>query len=484
MAEAKIITRVLINGVESYAGGPDVVQQVWEAGVPVVLDGLSFPWGRTSIVDQPDSSTVAFTLHQHITGDPAQVTLFEFVKAGSVVQIRSTGVASGRDVLVWAGMITTANITQVGDLELEAQVTGTDPAATIGNITVGDKPWPQEPAIDRFNRILSAAGIKTTQFVPEGGWSWQMRGTMDDSFHDVMVAFRDVDAQPPLDLLHSLAQSLGGVLWIVADETGPVVWMEDPGNRLGLQQVAVDGTTGAVSIIPLPASANGAAWSAENIDRSGIAWGQDPTQSVNVVDVAWKIPNGLNDQGNPDYLDATYEVRDTLTKVNTVQSLTVETELVDEFAASVLATHWLAEEHTGDWMISGLVIDTAVLGLDRDTIDPAGHLSMILDLLDVRLRVGYLLTLVDLPVWCPENPERSYYVEGGTYTWQAGRWILEINASPNAIGGSVTSADFADTVTVADFGSLRSRDLWGVAAPMDALTGMGGGRFGLGEFGI
>lgn len=459
----KITTRVLIDGVECYAGDVDSKSKAWDQGQPVALEPLSFTWGRNSIVDQPEASTCTFGLHQHITGDPDQVTLFGFVKAGAVIQVRSTAADTGRDVIVWAGSITTADVTQTGDLELEAAITATDPSTIIGNVDVGDEPWPKEDAVDRFNHITAAAGVKTAPFVPGGGWSWQLAGTIDPTIQTPQIAARDVDAQPPLGLLQDLAKSVGGVAWITADESGPVVWIEDPTQRKGLKQFQIDPTTGHVTIGQLsPELRDVNVIPAADIIRDPVTWTQDPTQAIKIVQVNWQQP-GIDQDGNPTVNTRVAQAYET--GASTPAVLTVDTELAAEGDANLLAFHWLAISATGTWLISGMSIDTACLNRPLPGADDAARLDRIMDLLDVRIRIGYRITVTNLPAWNPGGGIQSYHVEGGTYTWSAGRWQLEITASSNAIGGGAKFNEFPPGVKISDFSGLKGRDAWGVAPP-------------------
>lgn len=464
-----ITIRVSIDGLDAYAGGDDS----WELGTPTVLDGLTFGWGRDSIVDQPDSGTCPFTLHQHLTGDPGQVTLFDRVRAGAVVKIYSA--ADGAEVLSWSGKITSANVTQVNDNALAAGVTATDWVAPLSKRTIGADPWPEQSAGSRFNAIIAA----TRKL---GGLS-TLAASMDDSLKDRRVAFRDVDKQPPMDLLRNLAQTVGGIAWVTATGTGPSVWIEDPTARQGLRQfVIAPGPEVSIGQVDLGLEGYNE-WRAADVVRDPLTWTQDPAQAVNTVEINWMRPAGRNEQRNPAYNEATTTQSDGSTDP---QPLTIDTELVSSSDATLLATRWMLNVHSADWLLAGLSIDTAALGRPLPGTSDAGRLAEVMALLDIRRRIGRRLTITGMPDWSPVGPVQSFYIEGGTYTWTAGRWQLELTATSNAIGGAATFRDFAGTgVTFADFRptSLRVIDIAGVAGPGGFPIGFGAGGFGQQPFG-
>lgn len=483
--EYPIEPRVIIDGVEikPEQGGTD---SYLFTGVPILLPGtVTFTWGRDAITDQPQQSTASFTIEQMITGSPGQVTLFTSLHTGSVVQVWSSEQVTDRDVLMWAGEITELEVTPANANKLTAAVSCTDASTIIGNIDVGDEPWPEETAYVRFQHILDAAGLRLHSLQPAGdtGWRWQLTGVMDDSLHGLQVAFRDVDKQPPLDLIQQLAATVGGIAWITADSTGPYIWIEDPTQRQGLRQFIVNAVTKQITIGQVVLDFSGVnQWDADDVVPRSSTWVQDPTQSVNVIDLTWQQPAGLNDQGNPAYSQATIEQVDS-TSDKGVRAFSVDTELVRRADASQLAYHWLFWTHSADWLMSGLAIDTSLLTRQPDDASLVDRVSQVMDLLDVRNRIGYRLTITGLPDWAPAGSEQSYYIEGGTYSWTGGRWQLSLIATPNAIGGGATVRDLPDS-KFSDFdASLRFIDIAGVAGPGGFPVGFGAGPFGAQPFG-
>lgn len=471
--------RVLIDGEEvapDEGGAGSALLTGWPYLDP---DSVTFTWGRQAITDQPDQGTASFTVYQQMAdanGNPfgsgpfTVPPLFLSLHSGSVVQIRSFDTTTGRDVLMWAGQITEVDIQPVTPFRLSATVSCTDVSTILGNTDVGDEPWPEETAYDRYQHILSAAGLQIRDLrptsEPSSDWQWNLTGDMDDTLKNMMVGFRDVDSQPALDLIQELAVAVGGVARVTADDEGPSVWIEDPTQRKGLRQFEIDPVTKKITIGQLtPDLADVNRWTADDVVPKTVTWKQDPTQSINVVDLTWQQPAGLNDQGNPAYNQVTVEVADSESTLGVRILGPLDTQLISDADARLLAARWFGQAQTSDWMISGLSIDTALLNRSATIIDQADRLSRVMDLLDIRTMIGYRITVTELPAWAPTGSEQSYYVEGGTHSWSSSRWQLDLTVTSNAIGGGATCNQFPPGTTIGDFAGLKGRDLWAVAAP-------------------
>lgn len=96
----------------------------------------------------------------------------------------------------------------------QLQIVAVGPRAQLGQIPVGDAPWPQENDAARATRILNAAH------------AWQ--GSLTIGVADpgtVAVLARDVDRQPALALLDKLAQDSGGEL-VEGRSMGTLTWRD------------------------------------------------------------------------------------------------------------------------------------------------------------------------------------------------------------------------------------------------------------------
>lgn len=81
-----------VNGIRVADSGPELA-----AGVPTVLAGARVTWGRSTVVDQPDAATAAFTLAA-LTGDSGFLTE-GLLDIGSTVQLFGAGsLTAGLDV--------------------------------------------------------------------------------------------------------------------------------------------------------------------------------------------------------------------------------------------------------------------------------------------------------------------------------------------------------------------------------------------------
>lgn len=469
-----IRTRVLIEGVTAYAGGEDSA-----AGTPTILDGLSFTWGRTTNVDQPDAGTCSFVMHEELGG--ASVTpMLDVIDVDQSVEIwadidipaTDTDPPTTESHLVWAGTVVSADGQAFGYSAFEVTVTAADATAPLADETIGDQPWPVQTLQTRVNRILQLAKTDTAPIL------------IDPSLTGYQLTYRDVDAQPVLELLQDIAQSVGGVLWVATDaDAGIYMWIEDSSNRAAMRQFVIDPDTGIVTIEQVGNPA--ALFSAGDLLRDPIHWTKDKTQAINSVDVGWQ-QQGIDSDGLPTTDDKTVTITAGTPKI--IRKLSIGTELISELDATSLASKLLAlVGGLKSWMASGLSIDTTVLRRDLPSIDYQQRLQTIIGLLDGKERLGRALTLIDLPEWTPGGATTSVYLEGGTYSLTDGRWTLDLNVSAaSGQGKSATWADFVGTgVTWAAFDpSILWRDAWGVAGPIALLTGFGGAGFGVEGFGI
>lgn len=462
-----IATRVLIDGVAAYAGGPDSSD-----GKPTILDGLSFTWGRTNSIQQPEVGTCTFTMHVAVTDDVPP--MLDVLRVNSTVEVwvditQPDGTTVSE--LSWSGAVTSAVGQAVGYSGVEISVTASDPAAPLADETIGDNPWSVESAIARAQRILQLAQTDTTPIA------------IDDTISGIQLSYQDVDAQQVLPLLQDVANSIGGILWVAPTSSGTYLWIEDPGNRASLRQFLIDAVTGLVTITNnVPASS---LLAAADLLLDNPQWSQDKSQGINSIDVQWESQGPVDPStGQPTITDETVTVTVT-PPPQIIRKQQIQTQLVSQLDAQELATRTLAlVSETVGWVASGLTIDTTLLERDLPDLAYDQRLAVVSDLLDGANRLGRALTMINLPGWTPGGTMAATYIEGGTYTVTSGRWTLELNvSSPTGLGISATFADFSTTsVKVSDFDpTIKIRDAWGVAGP--EYVGAGSSGFGAGMFG-
>lgn len=381
--------------------------------------------------------------------------------AGSYLDIKAASTtptsATNREVLVWAGDIAKARLTPAGDNAVLAAVTAVDPASALANTTIGDDPWPVQSVEERATRIIDLA---------EDASFKRYELLVDEPLRDVRVQARDVDAQPAQDLASTLAATAGAALWPAASAArGAYLWMEDPQSRRSSRVLTVDGN-GIAQIVPAPTGAV-AELTAGDILRDPISWDQDPSTIASSVDVKWLQAYGRDPEtGSLNTVERTVTVTDyDLVDEFGLRKLSVDTELAYRADAVDLATRMLKQAAGTPWMFDGLVIDTRVLTRAPlpDGPSQADRLTLVLDLLDGARRIGKAVNVPDMPAWTPGGTEVGLFIEGGTYTLNDGKWLLELRASPAAgQGHSVTWNEMPVGLTWDEMGDITWDDLHGV----------------------
>ncbi len=480
-----ITTTLKIDGVEVPAGLDDI-----RAGTPTVLDDLTFSWGRSSNVDQPELGSASFTIREQLNAGTAAVPMMDIVAEDSTVEVwvditypaTEETPAHTDTKLIWAGTVQSVNGRIASDQAIEIKITAVGYAAPLADETIGDEPWPVQSAATRANRILELA---TTDTAPI---------SIDSALAGLRLSYKDVDSQPPLGLLQDIAQGVGGVLWQTTLALGRQVgqhvhwipqtylWIEDPRRRPSLRIFVIDRDTKVVSIAD--STAETMLISAADVLRDPVEWTRDKTQEINSVDVGWQ-EQAVDEDGRPSPIARTVTVTKDPRPV-IIKKLSVDTDLVDRFDATTVANRYLALASGPDWVASGITIDTRLLARDLFDFEFVYRLDVIATLLDGLDRLGRAITIVDLPTWAPGGESASMFVEGGTYTLTNGAWVLDLDVTAaSGVGDSATFADFGGTgATIADFEpSIQIRDAFGVSGPNAFGDGFGAGPFGEQPFG-
>jgi hypothetical protein len=373
---------------------------------------------------------------------------------GSVVvddaQVTSpAGSSIGRGVLVFSGRITDLAASwddSFGSPVVEVTATGF--TADLDNRTVGDEPWLVESIDVRAQRILNLAGLPISIEI-------------DDTVAGILVSYRDVDSQGATGLLQELAVSVDGVLWpAVHQSLGAYLKLEDPGLRASLLKFAEDGT-GTIVIVQTDPDI-GFDLSACVVLRDPVTWVQDVSDVTTRVAVGWKVQD-VDEEGLPTTTDATEKlVNPALEATYGTRGLSISTQLQSAADAIQVAQGALARTAPGGWRASGLAID------DDDVTGDLVGIGLMLDLLDGTSRIGAPIVVGDLPIWSPAGSEAGVYLEGGTYRYVAGRWVLEllVSAAGGGIGQSAEWDQLTPTWTWDQWDpDITWNDIRGVAAP-------------------
>ena len=363
-----------------------------------------------------------------------------------------------RTVLVFQGRITDMEAKYLADLvggSTQVDITAKDFTADLANNRIGDVPWLVEALETRVDRILVLAGTGVTAQV-------------DGSIAATQVTWRDVDSQPAAELVTELAQSVAGVAWsAVHDPGGQYYWIEDPRNRTALYLLSMGGT-GQAEIIPNPSAPDAIQLTASNVLEEPIRWTQDVGDVATRVDVTW-LTQGVDDKGQPTTTEThALVVNATLEESLGQRGFSVSTQLISAADAQRVATTLLAAQHSAEWRLSGITWSIRYEAeMSRDEMVAA------LDLLDGTVRIGHSLGISALPPWVPLAGSVVVYLEGGSYTFEDGEWVLEMVGSSSGQGQSVTWATVDPTWPWSAFQHLAWVDLIGVAPAPPATEKLG-----------
>ena len=196
------------------------------------------------------------------------------------------------------------------------------------------------------------------------------------------------------------------------------------------------------------------------IVRDPVTWLQDVSDVVTRVAVQWK-EQGVDDEGNPETNDLTEVVIDpALETLYGTRRVSVSTELQASADAQDVAQRILSRANPQGWRASGLAID------DEDVTPDTEGIELMLNLLDGTSRIGAPIVIGDLPPWSPAGSDAGVYLEGGTYRYMGGRWVLELTVSVATGLGTSAQWDELDPSWTWDqwSPSISWNDLRGVSA--------------------
>lgn len=397
---------------------------------PFALADLVIRWGRSNTVDQPAPAQCSFTIMDPPTG---AIRFDDTVALGSSVLIWSE--LDGNRSVVFAGRVTDLDATfdETAGAGVCA-VVATDQMSDLGNRFVGAEPWPAEALNTRAQRIISAIGLDPAVVlgpipVPSPG--------------SLTVSRMDVDRQAAAGLLFELATSGGAVLWssFNAATGAPYLIFENPANRASLYIFGQD--LGTLLWHPMPGLSGGSPLSACQVLEDPVKWQRTITDLMTRATVRWQDQTTQPDPTERSVslvnteAEATYGSRGI--SIGTILTTTGDAQTL---AARVLAGH----QPSPQWRTEGLTWDLAL----SETNDPATR-ALALALLDNTRRLGYAIALTDLPYWTPTAAAVQLYIEGGTYTFDDGRWVLALQGSPaTGLGSSLTYGQTDPSIRYAD----------------------------------
>jgi hypothetical protein len=330
------------------------------------------------------------------------------------VAVLAPAAGTQRTVLVFSGRVTNLVDSWPDSSPFPlVTLTAADFTAELANRDIGDQPWVVESMAARVARIIALAdpGLPVT---------------IAPTVAAIPVSWRDVDSQPATSLLSELGTTVDAIMWAAAHQvSGPYLEYEDPGTRPPDQVLAL---VGGVVVIQ-PSTTGALPISACDLPRDAVRWTQDTSDVVSRAAITWQV-QGVDEDGLPTTTESTYTLIDPARELDGTRRYGVQTQLTTQADAAAVAQRILGRTQLG-WRASGLELDDATTAeLDADQL---------LTLLDGTARNGLALALMDLPPWSPLASPVGLYLEGGTYEFRAGWWVLELaTSSAHGSGQSAT----------------------------------------------
>lgn len=412
---------------------------------PAALDNLSVRWGRSTAVDQPEPSTVTLSVLDRGAGT---TRVDRMVLLGSLIVVYAVAPTTRR--IVFAGRVTDLGVTyDDGAGGSVMDIVAADLLADLANRYVGSEPWPLETATARANRIGAAISTGGPGVV-----------TIDARPAALSVSRVDVDRQAAADLYRELATSTTGVLWVVVPTSSgtptPTLRIEDTTTRQSMWNF-LKGPDNLWR--PYPSPTAGLPISSCAILRSPVKWTRVTADLITRATVRW-----LDQSTSPDTTERSVGIVDTAAETKFgARGLSVGTILASAADATAAAQLRMAGSQASDaWRAAGLTWD-----LDRSISDDTDTVNLAVALLDNATRYGKALRVEDLPWWTPAGSGTiGQYVEGGTYRFVGGRWVLALNGSSGlGVGGSMTFQGSPSAVRYQDVApEVSYLDLLGVTS--------------------
>lgn len=356
--------------------------------ITCLVDRVSVRHGRDDATGQPDASSATIDLSFDTAEDPSAAGLFGGLEIGGPISVAV--VFDGITYPRFVGNVTDMSVgwDDAGTetpTQVVAQVLAVSPLATLGRTVIGDTPWPLELDGTRAGHIFVAATQKNV------GTDFEYQADIGT----VTVLAKDVDSQPALELLQSVAESAEGIVWQRLDGT---VCYGDANRRI---ETVPDLTLDACDLLVSP------------------AWKRDLSGLVNSVSIGWGDP-GEGEQNR--YLASDQQS----IGAYGLYDYSVSTELAVLADAVTVAQDMLARQASPSWGLSVLPVGVADLDAERTA-----------QLL--ALDMNSLVALTGLPVTGATPDAANLWVEGWAETLEAGAHALDLAVSDYArSAGAVT----------------------------------------------
>lgn len=304
---------------------------------------------------------------------------------------------------VFTGSITDTSISLDPALDRPVMtITASDILADLAHRRIGSDPWPTHTLTQRVNAIIRELGTNVRTEIDPGPGARKL-------------AWKDVDSQPASSLLTSSATSATAILWASSHRTtGPYLRFEDPSLRTALGRLSFDG-----SKITITASQPSSTISAASILRNGVTVDRDNADAASVARLTWQEP-GVNEKGERTLTERTIVIKDedAIARIG-YRDISITTDLVDKKDAEAAASAFYRSHLPGSYTLPSLTVDTSIRSelIDRKTLAA---------MLDATRRMGLPIRLTELPRWMAVPAALTAYLDGATYTYKKGRWVMNL----------------------------------------------------------
>lgn len=390
---------------------------------PGILSGLKVTWGREDRLARPAASTCDFQIVDPDGGDEYT----DVVAYGSVVEVLALTPTNGQ-FRVFYGRVTDLSLIHESGTDAVLTVTAVDPTADMSSVMVGDTPWPAQTSNQRRSAILSAIGGSTVFY-------WQPFETSTGASAYPMAA-KDVDNQPSWEVISDFLWGIACIPWPIAYGTTGRPGIIVTGQGLSRERQLGVYDTRANSAVPtadfLTAYIEGVQYpiptvclDACDIDLEGTEFTTNPSDTSKTVRLTYGDENNTK----------TFIYTPTSADVN--RTFEVDSGLAGdvygELAAPVVADHWYDQMNQW-WQDFNAPWRVGTVHIDPDTVTGIDDFHLVLRrLLDQTYRINHNVLLQRLPRWAPwrgasfqRRPNVIGLLQGGTYTYEDGRWLLDL----------------------------------------------------------
>jgi hypothetical protein len=410
------------------------------------LDGLSIQWGRDNAVDQPAATTVSLAV---VMGDPPwpDWTRSDLLAVGAALAVTCP---PWPDAATGAGVVAFARVTDV-TLAWDdaagcavASITAVDHLGQLESEPLGDDPWPVEAIAARLARVAALTATGVTFEIPP---SAVVGGLAQDTLAATLVAAQDVDAEAAAAVVQDLGVAGDAAAWpvygLAADgQAAPLIWLRSNDDRFPLLTLHIGGSGSVIVGQPIDPYAGATDWarvSACWIDRNDAAWTRSASTLITRATIGWVDASTITPEEPDPTIRGASVIDVALEQAQGVHGVSYDTALTTAAEASTLATRVILRAGLDQWLTDGLRIDQV-------WIDPPGGpvygdtAATLARLLASPSRAACPVLVGDLPPWVPLPAESAAvllgYLEGGTYTFVGGRWILDLRLSSAGGGGA------------------------------------------------